>query len=108
MSRHEVRVVYYIYTQLTVDMLASFHFHPPQTFEMFSMPAQRPRVPSTRTPIKLVPSVPLPRPSNTIRPVALYIYFLCAVLVPLMAYGLYSAFGNVLLPAGFCAGPSSI
>ena len=108
MSRHEVRAFPYIYTELTIKTPPSFHFHPPQAFKMFSMPAQRPRVPSTRTPIKLTPSVPLPRPSNTIRPVALYIYFICAVFVPLMAYGLYSTFGNVLVPKGFCAVSSSV
>lgn len=84
-------------------MLTSIPFIPPcslQTppFTMFSMPAQRPRVPSTRSPVKMAPSTPLPAGSrsthNTIRPVALYIYFVCAVGVPLVAYGIYSTFGS--------------
>jgi hypothetical protein len=104
MSRHEVRVFSDVYAELESDMRSSPRFHLPQVFKMFSTPPQCPRTP-TQTPIKL--SVPLPRTSSTIRPVSLYAYFLRAALVPLVAYGLYSTFGNVLSPSRPRAGPSS-
>ncbi|TEB31213.1 hypothetical protein FA13DRAFT_351933 [Coprinellus micaceus] len=82
-------------------------FHLPQIFKMFSTPPQRPRAPSTRTPIKLTLSVPLPRTSSTIRPAALRTRPLCATFALSVAYGCYSTFVNVLLPSRPRAEPSS-
>jgi hypothetical protein len=50
MRMHKVRVFSSIYADITVDMLASFHFRPPQAFCTL---AQHPRAPPPRTPTKL-------------------------------------------------------